>query len=304
MANALRIGIIGCDTSHVTAFTKLLHDESDPHHVSGARVVAAYPSFSEDVPSSKDRVGGFTDELKTKWGVTICDSVEQVVADVDAVLLESVDGRRHLAELQPVVEARKPVFVDKPFATTLADARQMVRMLNEADIPCFSSSSLRFDLNLQGVLDDPARGEILGCDAFGPAPLDPSSPGLFWYGIHAVEMLYALMGAGCTSVQCASSDSYDLVVGRWGDRIGTVRGIRTGKSPYGATVFCADGVKQFTHSTEVPFYALLLRQVLALFRTGEPPVSLSETLEMVAFMEAALESSQDGGRAVALDAAP
>ncbi len=304
MANTLRIGIIGCDTSHVTAFTKLLHDESDPHHVPGGRVVAAYPSFSEDVPSSKDRVGGFTDELKTKWGVKICNTIEQVVADVDAVLLESVDGRRHLAELQPVVEAGKPVFVDKPFATTLADARQMVRMLNEATIPCFSSSSLRFDLNLQAVLDDPARGEILGCDAFGPAPLDPSSPGLFWYGIHAVEMLYALMGAGCSSVQCTSSEGYDLVVGRWGDRIGTVRGIRTGKSTYGATVFCADAVRQFTHSTEVPFYALLLRQVLALFRTGKPPVSLSETLEMVAFMEAALESSQDGGRAVALDAAP
>jgi hypothetical protein len=94
-----------------------------------------------------------------------------------------------------------------------------------------------------------------------------------------------------------------VVVGRWGDRIGTVRGIRTGKSTYGATVFCADTVRPFTHSSEVPFYALLLRQVLALFRTGKPPVSLSETLEMVAFMEAALESSQDGGRAVALDAA-
>ena len=300
MSEAMRIGIIGCDTSHVTAFTKVLHDESEPYHVAGGRVVAAYPSFSRDVANSKNRVEGFTSELRENWQVNICQSVEEVLEQVDVVLLESVDGRRHLAELRPVVEAGKPVFVDKPFAANLADAKEMVRLLNEAGVGCFSSSALRFDPNVKALLDQMQPGEILACDAFGPAPLEPTNPGLFWYGIHGVEMLYTLMGAGCKSVCCTSTDDYDLVVGCWGDRIGTVRGVRAGKSDYEATVFCEGGVHHVARNREVPIYAGLLAQIMEFFRTGRAPVGLDETLEIMAFMEAALVSSQNGGRPVDL----
>lgn len=300
MSEAMRIGIIGCDTSHVTAFTKVLHDESEPYHVAGGRVVAAYPSFSRDVANSKNRVDGFTSELRENWQMNICQSVEEVLEQVDVVLLESVDGRRHLAELRPVVEAGKPVFVDKPFAANLADAKEMVRLLNEAGVGCFSSSALRFDPNVKALLDQMQPGEILACDAFGPAPLEPTNPGLFWYGIHGVEMLYTLMGAGCKSVCCTSTDDYDLVVGCWGDRIGTVRGVRAGKSDYEATVFCEGGVHHVARNREVPIYAGLLAQIMEFFRTGRAPVGLDETLEIMAFMEAALVSSQNGGRPVDL----
>src|SRR5262249_19728897 len=94
----LKIGIIGCDTSHVTAFTKLLNDKSDPNHVPGARVVAAFKGGSPDVESSRTRVDRFTAELKDKWGVEIVDSIEELCKKVDAGLLESVDGRPHVSQ--------------------------------------------------------------------------------------------------------------------------------------------------------------------------------------------------------------
>ena len=68
-ADELRIGMIGLDTSHVTAFTALLNDPKSPNHVSGAKVVAAFKGGSPDIESSWSRVEGYTKELREKYGV-------------------------------------------------------------------------------------------------------------------------------------------------------------------------------------------------------------------------------------------
>ncbi|MCI0391928.1 MAG: gfo/Idh/MocA family oxidoreductase, partial [Acidobacteria bacterium] len=111
----IKVGIIGLDTSHVTAFTKLLNDKSDHNHIPGARVVAAFKGGSPDVEASRTRIDRFTAELKDKWGVEIVGSIEELCKKVDAVLLESVDGRPHLNQVRPVFAAKKRVFIDKPF---------------------------------------------------------------------------------------------------------------------------------------------------------------------------------------------
>ena len=139
----LRAGIIGLDTSHVVAFTKLLNDAHPKPEVAGVRVVAAYPGGSQDIPSSRDRLAGYTKELHDKFGVTIVGSIDELLAQVDVVLLESVDGRPHLEQTRPVLKARKPVFIDKPVAGTLADAIAIFDLARETNTPCFSSSSLR-----------------------------------------------------------------------------------------------------------------------------------------------------------------
>src|SRR5262249_43451905 len=147
----IKIGMIGLDTSHVTAFTKLLNDKSDPNHVPGGRVVAAFKGGSPDVESSRTRVDKFTSELKEKWGVELVGSIEDMCEKVDAVLLESVDGRPHLSQVRPVFAAKKRVFIDKPFAASYADAREIVRLSRESGTPFFSSSSLRFADDLQAM---------------------------------------------------------------------------------------------------------------------------------------------------------
>ena len=126
MAEPLRIGVIGMDTSHVPAFARLLNDPGDPHHVPGGRIVAAVPTFSPDIASSIGRVERFTSEA-TALGVTMVADIPTLLAQVDAVLLESVDGRRHLAEAQPAIAARKPLYVDKPLAHNYADAAEIAR---------------------------------------------------------------------------------------------------------------------------------------------------------------------------------
>ncbi len=296
----IRIGIIGTDTSHVPAFTKLLNDPNDPNRIPGARVVAAYKGGSPDVESSHTRVERFAAEIRDKYGVEIVGSIEELCRKVDAVLLESVDGRPHLAQVRPVLAAGKRVFIDKPFTAGYADAREIVRLAREAKVPFFSSSSLRYANDLQAIKRNESLGALLGAFTYGPAPTEPHHPDLFWYGIHAVEMLYTLMGPGCESVTRVHTPGADLVIGKWKDgRTATVRGTRAGKQDYGAVAFGEKTTLTTTPPMKVDYRNLLV-EIIKFFQTGVPPIPPEETLEMMAFMEAADLSKARGGAPVLL----
>ncbi len=290
----LRIGIIGLDTSHVIAFTRSLNDASSPDHVPGGRVVAAFKGGSPDVQASASRVDKFTAELQAAYKVRIVETIPELCDLVDAVLLESVDGRVHLAQAREVLRRGKPLFIDKPMAASLADAKELARLAKESRTPWFSSSSLRFAPAYQEFIADPGHDRVLGAEAHGPASLEPTNPGLFWYGIHAVESLYTLMGPGGVSVTMTSNADYDLAVGVWKDgRIGSVKGLRKGKQDYGALVY---GEKAVTYlPVKEVSYVPLVRQIMDFFRSGNPPVPAEETLEIMAFMDAAERSRVSGG---------
>lgn len=294
----IRIGIIGCDTSHVPAFTKEFNDPKASGDVAGFKVVAAFPGGSPDLKKdSMDRVPAYVEQLKA-GGVEIVDSIPKLLEKVDVVLLESVDGRPHLEQARPVIAAHKPLFIDKPLAGSLADAVAIAELSKRNDVPWFSSSSLRFGPKLVALRSDPKVGEIVGAEAFSPCKTEPHHPDLYWYGIHGVEALYALMGPGCESVTRVQTDGGELVVGTWkGGRIGTFRGIREGKADYGAIAFGAKGI-----GTQLGFegYKPLAEQIGRFFKTKKSPVAAEETIELMAFMEAADESKRQGGRPVKL----
>jgi len=295
----IRAGMIGLDTSHCPAFAKLFNDPRAAGDIAAVRVVAAFPGGSDDIPASRDRVKGYTKEL-ADMGVEIVDSIERLLEKVDVVLLMSVDGRPHLAQAAPVIRARKPLFIDKPLAGSLADAIAIARLAEKHDVPWFSASSLRFSPGfLDKRSDNEKVGQVIGCDAWSPCSLEPHHPDLFWYGIHGVEVLYTIMGPGCQTVVRVSSPGTDVVVGLWKDgRIGTYRGIRQGKADYGAMVF---GTKGVVPAGPYVGYKPLVEEIARFFRTGKPPVDSRETLEMLAFMEAADESKRAGGVPVSIE---
>ena len=295
----LRVGIIGLDTSHVIEFTRIFNDPSDPEHIPGLRVVAAYKGGSPDVYDSYSRVDKFTAELRDKWKIEIVDDIPTLCRMVDVILLESLDGRKHLEQVKPVFAAHKPVFIDKPAAASYADVKEIIRLGSEAGVPWFTSSSLRYWPETERLKNPPGVGRILSYEVYGPSPTEPHHPDLMFYGIHAVEMLFTLMGPGCESVSRASTKDQDVMVGRWNDgRVGVMRGFHEGVDEYGITVF---GDKQVAHSAALPVsYAPLLVEIVKFFHTHVSPVSSEETLEMFAFMEAADVSKARGGVAVPL----
>ena len=136
----------------------------------------------------------------------------------------------------------------------------------------------------------------------GPAIRHPRNPGLFHYGVHAVELLFQLLGTGCTTVRMTSNDSTDVAIGQWSDgRVGTVRGTRRGAHVFGFTAFGEQQtVCTAVGGTDRYLYRELLKQVVAAFRSGRAPLRPAELLEPVAFQAAAWYSAQHGGAAVSL----
>jgi hypothetical protein len=291
-ARPLKAGIIGLTTSHVIAFTNLLNDPNATGDLADVKVVAGYPGGMKDNPSSWGRVKQYTDQLRGR-GIEICDTIEEMLPKVDVVLLESVDGRPHLEQARPVIAAGKPLFVDKPLAGSLADAVVIFRLAREAGVPCFSSSSLRFSAGFQAARRGKSPfGEVKNCVAWSPMSIEPHHPDLFWYGIHGVEILFTIMGPGCETVTRVEQEK---VVGVWKDGR---RGTFIGKKGYGATV---EGTKGSGEAGKYEGYKPLVVEICKFFKTGKPPVSMEETLEIYAFMEAADESKRQGGATVTIE---
>lgn len=297
----LKIGLIGLDTSHVEGFASLLHDPKNPDHVPGGRIVAGFPGGSPDFPLSITRMPGYTQKLRDEHGVTMLASPRDVAAAVDAVLHTTVDGRLHRTQFAEIAALRKPVFLDKPFAVTSADARAIAALAREHQTPLFSSSSLRFAGALQSALADQAGGKIIGADFFGPLNLQPTQPGFFWYGIHTAEMLYAALGAGCASVRVISAADHEVAVGTWRDgRLGVIRGNRAGNSGFGGVIHREKASQWVEVATGRRPDAGLTLAIMEFFRGGPAPIALDETVELIRFLEAANESRDQGGRDVAL----
>ena len=293
----IRIGIIGTDTSHCAAFTGMLNDPKHKDHIPGARVVAAYKGGSKDIESSYSRVDKYADELHAKWGVEIVPDIKTLLTKVDAVLLESVDGRPHLLQARQVIEAGKPLFIDKPLAATLEDAREIARLAKAKNVKWFSSSSLRY---APFVEDLKKPGGIKGAITWGPGPLEEHHKlDLGWYAVHPIEVLFTLMGTGCEEVTRTFSEGAEVITGRWKD--GRVASVRTLKpyGEFGAVAFYEKTVGQSPQKTTFS-YVPLVQHILKFFQTGEVPVPNDETLEMFAFMDAALRSKEAGGKPMRL----
>jgi hypothetical protein len=294
-AKPLRAGMIGLDTSHVPAFAKIFNNAKEGD-LASIKVVAGYPGGT-DIPASRDRVGKFTEQLRG-MGIEIVDSIPKLLEKVDVVLLESVDGRIHLQEAIPVIKAGKPLFIDKPVAGSLADAIAIFELARLHGVPCFSSSSSRFGPGLAELKVSEELGTLAGADVWGPCSYQEGTPDLCFYGIHGVEALFTLMGTGCETVARVQAADADMVTGVWkGGRVGTYRGIKRNNASSGAIGFGTKGIVQAGKGGK---YEDLCREIAKFFQTKKPPVSPEETIEIMAFIEAADVSKAKGGASVSI----
>jgi len=295
----IRVGIIGCDTSHVLAFTGLF--QANPQW--RIRVVAAFGGGSPDMPrDSVARVAEHTKILRERHQVEIVESIAALLERVDVVLLESVDGRPHLEQARPVIAARKRLFIDKPFTGSLKDAIELLRLAREAGVPFFSSSCVRFQPEVAKLRKEPGVPKLAKAQGSSPLSLEPHHPDLFWYGIHGVEALYTVMGRGCVSVTRKAEGDYDFTTGKWADgRIGVFRGA-TGKGTYLPLVQTWGEGGETADTGKAGYnYAGLCEAIARFFQGGDAPIDPQETLEIVEFMTAAQLSKERGGAEVKLE---
>lgn len=298
--NVIRIGIIGLDTSHSTAFTELLNDpDSDDPYVRKFEIVAAYPYGTQTIESATKRIPGYIEHVQ-KYGVKITGSIAEMLDMVDCVLLETNDGRLHIDQAMEVFKSGKLCYVDKPAGATLGQTIALYRLAQEYGIETFSSSALRY--SPQNVkIHKGECGKVLGADCYSPHHFEATHPDFGYYGIHGVETLYTIMGRGCVSVSRVSSEMGDIVSGVWDDgRLGTFRAVVEGPNVYGGQVLTTEGVIE---AGGYAGYRVLLNQILDYFISGKAPIDPQETIEIFAFMKASNMSLARGGKTVTLEEA-
>lgn len=286
-----KIAMIGLDTSHSVVFTQLIQGTApDGGHVDGMRIAKAmrFPSvFQSEEGQDKRQVA------LEALGVEMVPDVESVLKGMDAVFIEINDPSLHLPYFEQVVDAGLPVFIDKPLAANVSEGRRIVELAEKHGVKAWSASSLRFLpqlIDAKKTVPAPAFGHTFG--ALGKAA---AGNDLVWYGVHAVEMLTATLGTGAQSVQAIESQAGVVLLVSYAEgRSGVVECMR-GSYQYGGRLQLQGNIAMYTNQNQSPYPGLIdaLRDFVV---EGKIPVPLSESLEILAILEAGVRSLASGHR--------
>ncbi|MBQ4481108.1 MAG: Gfo/Idh/MocA family oxidoreductase [Victivallales bacterium] len=293
----MQLGMIGLDTSHVSELSKVFNDPAHPFHIQDMPVVKAFPGGSKNTSFSYNRVEKYTAELVER-GIEMVDSIRDLDG-LDGYLLESVDGLQHFEQFEQLVAFGKPVFIDKPLACSYTAAKAIYELSKKTGVPFFTASSIRYS---PGVSDLCPSGEkVCSAEAFGPMALLPDYRDYFWYGIHTADTIYSYLGQGCQTVEAISRSETELLIGAWKDgRTGLCIGNHPGAYLFGARVLTDKTQHVGTLSTMESYMKTLSRNMAEFFRTGVSPIAPEESVEVIAFLEAASRSRAQGGKPVSL----
>jgi predicted dehydrogenase len=290
----MRIGAIGIDSSHLPEFTrriKALNDEGK----SACKVTHLYDP-GEHANAKAPEWLATTKQL----GVEQVGSIDELLSTVEGVMVLSVNGNKHLGLALPSLSKGLPTYIDKPLTCKLSEAKELLKVARMSKARCYSASSLRFAPEVT-EMNREALGEIRAIDAFGPGQLHPLMEGLFYYGVHAIEMVDAIWGPGVKRVSAIHLPDRDLLDLDYHDgRYARLRMERKGSYDFGATVHGEKSILQFKVDF-TPVYMRLIQGMTRFFEGGPAPVDLRDLVENVAVMEAGNASIKANGEWVEIE---
>ncbi len=266
---------------HADTFLNLLRNDLGAE---GTEIVAAWES---------DPTG---DDWCAKNGVMRAASLREAVDAADAVMLLAPNNiEAHSALFSQILPTGKPVFLDKMLALVPAEARAIARAAKQHGTPIFSASALRFAVELDGT--HLASGKTPSDEAVARGAGDWEN-----YGVHTLSLALALMGTGVRRVIDTGTPSGRTVTLDYGNGRRALVECRAAANEWDVFGWSfavrAAGSNRYTAATVTDyggFYANLLREVVAFFRTGVSPVSMEEMLTVPALLGAATCSQAQSG---------
>lgn len=220
----------------------------------------------------------------------VCKNPDDCADGVDAVVVVDDGSGRHGDYGVTPLRQGIPTFIDKPIAMTAKRAKEIVAVAKEHNALLMSASSLRFVPDVVALKKDvPTLGEVnLATTICGNA--------LIYYGIHALETAYAVLGSGAVSCRNVGQPGRNVVRVRFANGRDLVLMVAEGKhmrAGYQINLYGTKGWRTLQPNL-ADLYLYLLEQFLAMVRTGKPPLPLDEIVEVIAVLEA-------GERSLALD---
>lgn len=279
--------MIGTENSHITHFTKLLNVEE--RHT-GVRATAL--------------VGGHSErnlELAELGGIgLIVDEPKDLLGQVDAAIISTRDGARHLADARPLIETGMPVLVDKPLAASTADAEELIRIAQSNSALLLSCSALRFVPEMEYFPSTHETGDLRHLHVIGPADPDSEYSGLFFYGIHHVEAALEILGDPIVepeALDVVGSRHRDLVTAAFqlGDAHVTLSFItptETSRVPFHATAVFERAVVSHDLTLGADYNAPALAEFIGMIESGRntrTPEQLRSPVQILAALVTQIE---------------
>lgn len=282
MSTDIRVAVVGLDTSHSIEFVRRMQAPDCPadQKVEGMRAVTCmrFETPFQDKQGLDDR-----QKQLEEWGVKVTEDVQEAIADCDAIMLEINDPAYHVEYFKKCAGAGKPVFLDKPLAANLEEAKVIVDIAKKNNTKVFSSSSLRYSAQLIEAAQKVSNPQSVM--VYGPLGIAPAGSSIVWYGVHSFEMLVRCIGTGACKLTAVETGSSVVSVVEYKDGRKGIVDLTKDAWAYGGTLRGESGVASF--EVEVGnIYTEELREIAAFFAGGAAPVSLEETMEVVALLEA------------------
>jgi predicted dehydrogenase len=286
----IRVALIGLDTSHTIEFARLM---VDPECSNEKRITGLKPTRCLRFNTPFQAEEGLNSRQKTLegWGVKVTTDFNEAVGDCDAIMLEINDPAYHLEYFEKCVNLGKPIFLDKPMADTIENGKKIFDYVKSKNLKVFSASSLRHTRDMLRAIKNIPSPSL--ATVYGPLGIAPAGSSVVWYGVHAFEMLEKIMGPGAQSVQCVRDEAGTICVVRYPDKRRGVVELTEEVYTYGGTIRNKEKSESYFADMSWMYYDEV-KEIEEFFRTGNSPVKIEETLEIMAMLDAAEKSYQSG----------
>jgi len=290
MRTEIKVALIGLDTSHTLEFAKRMQAPDCPagQRVEGLRAVTCLR-----FPTPFQNEAGLDARQKQleAWGIKVTTSFEEAVEGCDAIMIEINDPSLHWHYFEKCASLGKMIFLDKPLADTLINGKKVLELVRQNNIPLFSASALRFVPTLEAACLE--IQEPIFCTVYGPLGVAPTGSSVVWYGVHSFEMLQRAMGLGARRLLVQKDENGIVAMVQYAEGRRGVVELNNGAFIYGGNLRTKEASTSFAVDMSAAYTDLLLN-VSRFFTTGSLPVTLDETIEVMAMLDAARRSDLSG----------
>lgn len=275
----MKLGIIGAENSHTAAIAAMLN------------IQKAIKGFSVT------HVWGETDEFARKAAETgkipnIVKEPSDMIGQVDCVMIDHRDGKNHLAPAEAFLKAGVPIFIDKPLSTDLAKAKAFLSRCQRRGVPVTTMSAVPHQACITEIRKAIKEvGPVKAVHINGPGDYRSPYGGIWFYGIHQVDLMVELLGANPkTATLLASGDDSTAVVGYADGVTVTMSFVKSGLKSFSLSLVGENGSSNHKIVMDGSPYLATTKKFTFMFRTGREPFTRQRMLAPLAVLEAMAKS--------------
>lgn len=284
----MRMGIVGAENSHTAAIAKLLNVQ---RAIKGFRVTHMW---------------GETPELAAKAAqdgkiATIVADPREMIGQIDCVMIDHRDGQYHLPAARAFLQARVPMFIDKPLCRSVPQGRAFLAQCARRKVPVTSFSAVPLQESAKRAAQGLAAiGPLVSVHLDGPGGHTGPHGGIWFYGIHLADLMVELLGPGVHQVGACANGDHCSAVCNYPNGLTVTMSFFAQPYQYSVSAVGMNGTFAARIDFDANLYLTSAKIFTRMFRTGEMPFDAARMLAPLAMLDA-FERSLATGKAAKVE---